>query len=319
MLKITNPYGPNTTVLLPGDCNAHCGFCFWDRDSANIPFDHTFARNAMAQLARLVEIGFLTTLSVSGGEPLLSPEFTRFCMALVANRESLRIRRTVLTTHGHYLAKFLDVVLGTFDHINISRHAIGHAENVKVFKTENIPTDLQLKQVIAKIHKQSEVDVTLNCVVPANVTQKFCDDYIKYARSLGADAVSFRKIASDVTPTKAELAFRKRDSYTLVEATTCSVCRGLVLGAEDGFQVRWKGSVEEPSVETQGVYEAVLHPDARLYTDWSRKVPFPFDGRSKPAKKQKSSVAAKRVIPVVSISRGGCGHGGSGGCGFSGI
>lgn len=30
-MRITNPYGPNTTVLLPGTCNAKCVFCFWDR------------------------------------------------------------------------------------------------------------------------------------------------------------------------------------------------------------------------------------------------------------------------------------------------
>lgn len=126
-LKITNPYGPNTTVLLPGDCNAHCDFCFWNRDEANIPFNHTFADEAIAQLKRLPPE--FKVLSVSGGEPLLSPEYTRFCLALLKNRTELKLDRVVLTTHGQYLSKFLDVTLATFDHINISRHAIGYDEN----------------------------------------------------------------------------------------------------------------------------------------------------------------------------------------------
>jgi hypothetical protein len=196
----------------------------------------------------------------------------------------------------------LDVTLATFDHINISRHAIGYDANVKIFKTKNVPTDAALRIVIDKIHRMSKVDVTLNCVVPANVTVKFCEDFIKYAKSLGADAVSFRKKASNAKPTKAELAFRKR--YPLVSETQCPVCRGAVQLDEEGFSIRWKGSVEEPSIETNGVYEAVLHPDAKVYTDWGRQVPFPFP---KAARKI-------RLIPVdlpASSQSGGCGGGGA--------
>ncbi len=147
------------------------------------------------------------------------------------------------------------------------------------------------------------MDVTLNCVVPSNVTVKFCEDFIKYAKSLGADAVSFRKKASNAKPTKAELAFRKR--YPLLSETQCPVCRGAVQEDEDGFSIRWKGSVEEPSIETNGVYEAVLHPDAKIYTDWGRKVPFPFPKKVIPVKAQ-----WERFIPAG----GGCGSNG-GGCG----
>lgn len=32
-MKLTNKYGPNVTVLLPGTCNARCDFCFWNRDA----------------------------------------------------------------------------------------------------------------------------------------------------------------------------------------------------------------------------------------------------------------------------------------------
>lgn len=299
-------------MLLPGDCNAHCDFCFWNREEANIPFDHTFSDKAITQLRRLPTL--FSVLSVSGGEPLLSPEYTRFCLALIKNRDALGLERTVLTTHGQYLSKFLDVTLATFDHINISRHAIGYEANVEVFKTKNIPTDAQLAAVIAKIHKVSKVDVTLNCVVPANVTKKFCEDFIKYAKSLGADAVSFRKVASNAKPTKAEMAFRKK--FPLLSETECPVCRGAVQKDDSGFSIRWKGSVAEPSIETDGVYEAVLHPDARIYTDWNRRVPFPFHAWMPRVSKEERvvPVPSKHVRREVPISRGSsCGSGG--GCG----
>lgn len=319
-LNITNPYGPNTTVLLPGDCNAHCDFCFWNREEANIPFDHTFSEKAFAQLERLPKD--FKVLSVSGGEPTLSPEFTRFSMMLVARRKELQFERTVLTTHGGNLLRLLDVATAAYDHINISRHAIGYEDNVEVFKTDRIPTDSALRSLIAKVHKTSKTDVTLNCVVKPDVTAKFCKDFIAYAKDLGADAVSFRKYASDASPTKAELAFRKK--YGTLSETQCPVCRGAVTQDEEGFQIRWKGSVMEPSIDTGGVYEAVLHPDAKLYTDWSRKVQFPLPKKATRAKKRQS-----RLVDTGSVGGsgsfgascgsssfgGGCGGGVGGGCG----
>ncbi len=310
MLNITNPYGPNTTVLLPGDCNAHCDFCFWNREGANIPFDHSFSEKAVAQLQRLP--GQFKVLSVSGGEPLLSPEYTRFCLELLKHQRDLDLERVVLTTHGQYLMKFLDITLAVFDHINISRHAIGYDANVEVFKTKKIPTDAELKSVILRVHKLSKVDVTLNCVVPTDVTVKFCKQFIQYAKDLGADAVSFRKQASTATPTKAENSFRKK--YGVDMETKCPVCRGMTQTDEDGFQIRWKGSVEEPSIDTGGVYEAVLHPDAKLYTDWNRKVPFPFN--SVPVRSSRDAIHKIKRIRAQSSVASGCGS--SGGCGSGG-
>lgn len=300
-MNITNPYGPNTTVLLPGDCNAHCDFCFWHRDGANIKFDHTFSDSVREQLMRLPTE--FNCISVSGGEPTLSPEFTRFSLMLLAHRKELGFKRTVLTTHGGNLLRNLDVAVAAYDHINISRHAIGHAKNAKIFKTYKIPRDDDVKNLIKQIHKTSSTDVTLNCVVPPDVKTAFIDEFIEYAKKLGADAVSFRKYASNTKPTVAERAYAKRYGYE--SETKCSVCRGATM-LKDGFQVRWKGSVEEPSLETNGVYEAVVHPDAKVYTDWNRQVPFPFD-----AKKRK-----KKRIPLhaTTTSASGCG---SGGCGSS--
>ncbi len=302
-MKITNPYGPNTTVLLPGDCNAHCDFCFWNRDEANIPFDHTFSEKALKQLKRLPTE--FSVLSVSGGEPTLSPEFTRFSLMLIKNRTALRLTRTVLTTHGGNLLRNLDVALAAYDHINISRHRIGYEANVEVFKTDKIPTDAALKALIKKIHKVSKVDVTLNCVVPANVTKEFCDEFVSYAKDLGADAVSFRKVASTAKRTKAEIAYAEK--YKYISKTKCPVCRGAVMRDDDGFEIRWKGSVMEPSLQTGGVYEAVMHPDAKVYTDWGRTTPFPFP-------KPKVPRIAVEPEPFPGTS-GGCGSGGRGGCG----
>jgi len=74
-MKITNKYGPNTTVMLPGSCNAHCDFCFWDRNEAKVKPPE----NYIEEVLRLISIlpPEFHVLSISGGEPTLSKYFVK--------------------------------------------------------------------------------------------------------------------------------------------------------------------------------------------------------------------------------------------------
>lgn len=271
-MKITNKFGPNTTVLLPGSCNAHCEFCFWNRDESLIRAPDNYVEKVLNQIGDLPEL--FSVLSVSGGEPTLSPFFSKFVIGLSYLRRYRHFDRCVLTTHGGNLDRYITAVGCAFDHINISRHGIGNEENFAIFGTDRIPTDRDLAQMIARIHAETHCDVTLNCVIPDDRdhsnhdVRDFCMSYIEHAKKLGADAVSFRKVASDVKPTRAEKAFAKR--FGVESRTNCPVCRGMNQRVE-GFDVRWKGSVAEPSIETHGVYELVYHPDGNAYADWGMK------------------------------------------------
>ncbi len=262
-MKITNPYGPNTTILLPGSCNAKCDFCFWNREAAKIKPDPEYL-NRVFHILKNLSSNF-SVLSISGGEPTLSPFFRKFLARLGVYRRKNSLDRVVLTTHGGELDSFITPIGCVIDHLNISRHGIGTEDNYKIFKTTAIPSDDELRNSISKLHSETITDVTLNCVIYPDVTEAFCNDFIEYAKDLGADAVSFRKVASDVSPTKTENLFVS--NYGIVNATDCPVCRGLVQNV-NGFEVRWKGSVMEPSIATKGVYEVIIHPDGHLYRDW---------------------------------------------------
>lgn len=297
-MKITNPYGPNTTLLLPGNCNAACEFCFWNREGAKIRPPADYLDRVFASLADLPDA--FRVLSISGGEPTLSPWFGRVLARLGQYRRSHKLDRVVLTTHGGNLAPFITAVGCVVDHVNISRHAVGTVANQGVFRTDKIPTDEELRDIILRLHSETACDVTLNCVVQPNVSIAFCDRFIDYAKDLGADAVSFRKVASDATPTATETIFRGR--YGVKSETKCPVCRGMEQEV-NGFPVRWKGSVAEPSVQTGGIYEVVFHPDGNMYADWGMEIPLTFAPKPK----------ARQVAPRR--SGGGCG---SSGCGSSG-
>lgn len=272
---ITNKYGPNTTILLPGSCNAKCDFCFWNRDEGKIRVGkEVFLEKAFTYLANMPDL--FSVLSISGGEPTLSPYFSSFLVALSRFRRDRYFERVVLTTNGANLDKHIAAVGCAVDHINISRHGLTTEENQAIFKTESIPTDEDLKRLISRIHKITHCDVTLNCVIPEDGpnngidTFKFCRTFIKYAKDLGADAVSFRKVASDVSPTMAEKMFAEK--YGVDSETQCPVCRGMNQ-IVDGYDVRWKGTVNEPSLDTHGIYEVIIHPDGNGYVDWGMTMP----------------------------------------------
>lgn len=271
-MRITNPYGPNMTLLLPGNCNAACDFCFWNREEGHIKPPLDYLDQVFSHLAYLNDA--FRTLSISGGEPTLSPWFGRVLARLGQYRRTYDLERVVLTTNGSNLSPFITAVGCVIDHINISRHVIGTLENNKIFKTDKIPTDEALQKIILQFHAETICDVTLNCVVPPNVSVSFCNQFITYAKDLGADAVSFRKIAGDIKPTKTEIIFANK--YGVLNETKCPVCRGIEQQVS-GFSVRWKSSVSEPSLQTKGIYEAVIHPDGNVYTDWGMGHPLKME------------------------------------------
>jgi MoaA/NifB/PqqE/SkfB family radical SAM enzyme len=303
-MKITNQYGPNTTILLPGSCNAKCDFCFWNRDFVKIKQPSDYLDKVISALDSLPEQ--FRILSLSGGEPTLSPYFGKLLARLGVYRRSHSLDRVVLTTNGANIDNFIAAIGCVVDHVNISRHAITDKGNLDVFKNGKCPTNDELRDIILRIHSEANCDVTLNCVIYPETTEQFCHDFIEYAKDLGADAVSFRKVASDVSPTETEAKFVSK--YGVSSKSDCQVCRGLVQNV-GGFEVRWKGSVNEPSITTGGIYEVVIHPDGNLYADWGMKHQLTVTKKPEPVKQEPI-----HIHHYSNSGGGGCGGKSSGGC-----
>ena len=234
--------------------------------------------------------------------------FGRFILGLSKFRREHKLDRVVLTTHGGNLEQHIPLIDCAVDHVNISRHAISDEDNYRIFHTSSVPSTYDLIKLIKKIHNETSCDVTLNCVVKPDVDFKFCYDFVEYAKSIGADAVSFRKEASDVTPTATELLFEKVFG-NIVGRSNCPVCRGMGQRVQ-GFPVRWKGSVAEPSIQTNGVYEVVIHPDGKPYADWSMTKPI------HQTEKVKKTAGKPKVVEESHHSCGGMSCGSSS-CGYS--
>jgi len=312
LLDLSRP-DPNFTILVPGGCNAKCDFCFWNADFGRIrpPADYL----SELRLALLALPPSFTTISVSGGEPTVSKFLVPILRVIDKVRMERPYNRVVLTSNGSN-SKALEsiAVEGFIDHLNISRHEIDDSKNEAIFKTKVVPTTAMLKDLIWRIHVTSSVDVCMNAVVPPDLpahspTRLSAINLIEYARDTGFDAISLRKEASNVIPTPAENEFRRM--HGVVHETKCPVCRGMSQRV-NGFDVRWKGSVAEPSIVSGKTYEAIFHPDGRIYADWGMKIPLALHGRLKATPKAEEKV---RVVYVDRDNgRSGCG---SSGCGSS--
>ena len=311
---INRPYNknPNFTILTPGACNAKCGFCFWNHEQGKLkPAMGTYRLKLKHNLTALPSM--YRNISISGGEPTLSP-YLPSILAIVASvsNNSGKFNRVVLTTNGVGLIEkehddpWFSMLICTIKHLNISRHHFDDVENFKIFKTSSVPTTKQLADIILKVQQANmlfgtTVDVTLNCVIDDSTTEDFCYQFIEFAQTVGAHAVSFRKQASTVDPTPVEKAFM--DVLGKGEFNNCPVCRGRQ-HTIDGYPIRWKGSVNEPSLALGKVYEAIMHANGDVYADWGMKEKLRVytdetvtPGESDSLEKMYNSLLAKQSVP----------------------
>jgi molybdenum cofactor biosynthesis enzyme MoaA len=103
----------NFSIITPGGCNAKCSFCFWEEQQVSDKY--------MADLMHVLDnMPAGCALSITGGEPTLSPYFDNILMAISIYK--YKFEKVILTTNGTNLKDKLHKMIGIVDHINISRH-----------------------------------------------------------------------------------------------------------------------------------------------------------------------------------------------------
>jgi len=259
----------NFSVILPGECNAACDFCFWKRNKAESPMFVQTLRWYLQALGSKI-----TQISLTGGEPTISPVFNEVIEML---REFKNIK-IVLTTNGHKLKSKVGVIAGVVKHVNISRHAVSDEGNYYVFKTHNVPDREALTELCEMLNKVN-IDVTINKVIPHNYDDfgEFYE-YIQFVKTIGASALALRKDYSvnslDKVPLEAELGQAGTERSCPVCVTNSYLVKGV--------PVHFKMSLEEPSHSLPYIYEFVYHPNSLLSEDWAGKKPIKFQIRAQP-------------------------------------
>lgn len=261
----------NFTILTPG-CRSRCKFCV---DPMNYKTSTNHYTSDLAAAIDQLPDDFVT-LSISGGEPTEWSGFNSFMQALKTKfNVSKRFERVVLTTNGSELITAMQYMVGVVDHINISRHGIGEDANFKVFHSKNIARDAELIKITEFLNANG-IDVNLNHVYDeaSGLTPAYVKMYVKYAKLIGANSVTFRydQNLNSLEPTYLEKQFPE-SSYPVLGRTECPVCRSHLIKVDD-MNVTFKASFAEPAEGIDGLYELIYHPVGGLTTDWAGLNPY---------------------------------------------
>lgn len=266
MYNLTKDSGEtaNFSIILPGSCNASCGFCFWKRSAAESPM---FAQHLAWYLTALGPK--VTQISLTGGEPTLSPVFDDVISVL---RTYAQERKVVLTTNGANLKEKLPTIAGVVQFLNISRHEVGDRENREVFGTDTVPSAHELEELCGAANSLG-IEATINKVVPHDYSDMAeFKSFVTFVKNVGASALALRKdyAANSLgnTPLERELGVAAVERSCPVCVTNSYLFRGL--------PIHFKMSLEEPSDVLPFIYEFIYHPDGRLSEDWKGEKPVKF-------------------------------------------
>lgn len=327
---------PNFSIVLPGGCNARCAFCFEGaKKKCAKPDDY------MDRLAEVLDNlpAIFTSVSITGGEPTLSPYFTKVIRELATRRD--RFPKIVLTTNGTALSQHMETITGVVDHVNLSRHHHDDDENLRIFNNGKLKGGFDVS--IVDVHRiiqecsTAGIDVTANCVFNLKTSSGFFPQYVDWARKIGFSAIHFRKEnGNNVVPANWKKAYGKN---RVVSVGGCPVCRTTWI-LDRGMRVALKTSVLEPdtALKATQAHELIFLANGVTYIDWAgtRDVRFEFgtvtvvDPNPKKTKSamptaltsvRKSRISASRTSTGVfgrgcGLPTSGCGSGG-GSCGRS--
>jgi len=258
----TNNTNPNFTIVLPGPCQANCDFCFWKREDS----EGAFLKSLKRVLKRLPSN--FTQISISGGEPTLSPVFEQTMELINKYKAKGKFHKVVLTTNGVKL-KYKD--LTGIDHINISRHAVRDSVNREIFKTKNVPHAKHMQGIVNYVNKFG-IDVNFNAVRTEAHTDTL-SEWVDFARFCNVQSITFRNQYGNYesSPQEDRLKFL---GYKPTGRSQCPVC----LTTEYtyfGVNLKFHSSDYEPTeskaFDEREVYELVLHPTGDLARDWEAK------------------------------------------------
>lgn len=203
-------------------------------------------------------------ISITGGEPMLSPYIRYILMAVYPFKD--KYTNILLTTNGTNLTKdwIYEAVSLSVDHINISRHHWNDEANKAIFCGSYDVGDYDVHRAIDRYGK-SGIDISANCVINDTTTRDFIEEYIEWARNIGFRAVRFRKENGTLDKTTVEKTY---SDHKVVWEGRCPVCR-TTLQFIHGYKVYWKSSTLEPSETiSDSIFEVIFAPDAKLYDDW---------------------------------------------------
>ena len=287
----------NFTIFLDDYCNADCKFCIEQIKTENngrinkvgkIGDKEVYLRRLDYILGKIRP--FNPSISVTGGEPLLSPCF----------RDALRIlgkynfRKVVITTNGSNIDEYTDdIIQAGISHVNFSRPSYDRdvCQQIMRFR-EQQPATNTLREAIIKL-EAGGVCTRFNCIISREGINTLSEmkKYLSFVHSMGCRHVVFRELMSfneqqckneEKMAYAAENRVRMNDIWTEMEKDRefipFSNIRGHYYYIEI-YKFRDMTVVSERAnlkflekyrrENLHYIYEMVFHPNGNLCAGWS--------------------------------------------------
>lgn len=293
---------PNFTIVLPGPCNARCKFCFWK--------EVQICDNYLVKLDRVLRTlnNKITQISISGGEPTLSPVFVDVLKLL----KEYNFPKIVLTTNGANVFNTLPAIIETVHHVNISRHHYNDELNEAIFGVSMPDTDdiFKMRDSLEK----AGIDTNINYVYTEGSPLASFVDMILFTKTVGAHSLTIRNDYNIKDSFKMNPFEDSIKTYNVISEGSCPVCVTRIRRYQ-GLEIRFKYSKKDPSKVVKDIYEFVFQPDGILYTDWDRKQPMIDPVKKSTTPKTTYNMGCGAVINSCGISLNRTSSCGSSGCG----
>ena len=273
----------NLSIFVDDYCNADCKFCVAQLRYENIGkiYSKPVIEDDEEYFRRLEEVlKFIAPLNVSvsltGGEPTLSPKFVRIVKLL----DKYNIRKRTITTNGSALLKKVDgkriidyLIDYNFDHLNISKTHYDEEINKKIMHYKKGYCSNEDLSYIIGYAMAHNLRPRLSCLLLKDGIHDVdgMAKYIEFYEKLGIDNIIFRELMDYDEQSMCnieKMAYNKRNKVRLndvwkeVDKDKRFVPYRNLLG--------YYYYVEKNSHKDL-VYEMVFHPNGNLNGSWVDK------------------------------------------------
>ncbi|WP_319378457.1 GTP 3',8-cyclase MoaA [uncultured Methanocorpusculum sp.] len=175
----------NVRIAVTSACDLRCIYCHWEGEGENgCTRDDRASQMTAAEISELIgvfaELG-ITTIKITGGEPLLRPDLLDIIRSIPPHIESS------LTTNGTHLAKYAkDLKEAGLSRVNVSLDTMNRDTYIKITGKD------RLKDVLDGINAALAVGLTpvkLNMVILKGMNDHEIDDFLAFVRSQGDNLI----------------------------------------------------------------------------------------------------------------------------------
>lgn len=293
----------NFSIFVDDYCNADCKFCVAQLRYENIAMaykkpkiedDEEYFRRLDEVLSYVAPLN--VSVSITGGEPTLSPRFKR----IIELVDKHNIRKRTITTNGSALLKKVDgdktnldlLIEHKFDHLNISKTHFDEDINRKIMRyNKGYCSNEDLAKIIPYALERG-LRPRLSCLLLKDGIHdvKGMAEYIEFYEKLGIDNIIFRELMDYDNAkmcNKEKMDYNERNKVKLndvwkeVDKDSRFVPYQNLLGyyyyveMYDYHNVRVCSESADLKVQTKEkgnnqdtVYEMVFHPNGNLNGSW---------------------------------------------------